>query len=100
MIRDSRFRSLNHVRRGAANAMKSLPLSAALRTWPDLLLARPSRQRPKAFIAGLKSRALLRDLTHPQAGKCVSHNRNMNSTGVRAATRRASRLRAFILAQM
>ena len=22
----------------------------------------------------------LRDLTHPKAGKCVSHNRNMNST--------------------
>jgi protein required for attachment to host cells len=34
----------------------------------------------------------LRDLTHPQAGKCVSHNRNMNSTESVAATRGASRL--------
>ena len=42
----------------------------------------------------------LRDLTHPQAGKCLSHNRNMNSTESVAATRGASRLRAFILAQM
>ncbi len=34
----------------------------------------------------------------PQAGKCVSHNRNMNST--ESVLHRASRLRAFILAQM
>jgi hypothetical protein len=33
------FRSLNHVRRGAANALNLLPLSAALRTWPGLLTA-------------------------------------------------------------
>src|SRR5205085_11847806 len=38
-----RFRRLNHVRRGAADASKSFPLSAALRTWPDLPLARFSR---------------------------------------------------------
>ncbi len=29
---------------GAANALNLLPLSAAQRTWPDLLLARPGRE--------------------------------------------------------
>jgi len=42
----------------------------------------------------------LRDLTHPQAGKCASHNRNMNSTESVLQPVRSSRLRAFILAQM
>src|SRR6267143_4068663 len=48
MIRDSMFR-------GAANAMKSLPLSA-LRTWLDLLLARPSRDWPEADLASWRQR--------------------------------------------
>ena len=72
MIRDSRFRSLNHVRRAAANAMKSLPLSAALRTWPDLLLARhrddaarARRRRHDAAggLEGLESQGVQSDLS-------------------------------------
>jgi hypothetical protein len=66
----------------------------------NICSAREFRLLTQSVHCRAKESSALRDLTHPRAGKCVSHNRNMNSTESAAATRGASRLRAFILAQM